>query len=98
MDPKVVAAATEATNIFTKLHSGAAVSSGFSQNHDNIVVIDCAVTGNRVGLITVDSQPNDVCLVVGPKGTDQVTEQTIVPIANLTSAIVLDYMSKYFSK
>ena len=104
-EKRLLAVATQSVDVFGKLHDGASVLCGSntaSVRASGIacdsVVIDCAKTQMRIGLVIMDSRPDEFAVAVVDRAKPDDVQHTIFPMNDLQAHMVLKFMDEHFAK
>ncbi|MFK1378295.1 hypothetical protein ACIUX2_00515 [Pseudomonas aeruginosa] len=104
-EKQLIVIATEAVNVFSKLFDGAVVSCGSntasvraSGTAADSVVIDCHQTNKRIALLTMDQYPDEFAIAVCDKNNPDDVKSTRLPISELLTKTVIEYMEANFAK
>lgn len=106
-EQRLVDIARECVNVFTKTRDGACVSCGSNTRSvreteglaADSVVIDCAKTAVRIGVMVRDDDPSEFGIIVGKKGAPENEAQCyVLPIKELASSTILRHMEENFAK
>jgi hypothetical protein len=104
-EKKLLAIGIESVNIFTELHQNASVSTGSNtaklrgKGHaGSSIVIDCAITNKRIGLLLLDNVTDSFAIAVADKADYDTADSTVLPISKLNTHTVLEYMEANFHK
>lgn len=97
---QLISATTHAITLFTKLYAGAAVFGGPKGTAGGCTaVITCAITKNRIMVVTVDDRPDEFMIAWGNKdGADDDIKQEMLPADQLNASTLLEYMETHFAK
>lgn len=100
IDEQMISATTDAITVFTKLYDGAVVSGGPISTPDGCsAVIDCAITKNRIMVVTLDHKPGEFMIAVANKdGADDDIAHKMLPQDQLNTSTLLEYMEAHFAK
>lgn len=104
-EKKLLGIGIESVNIFTELYENAAVSTGSNtaklrdKGHaGSSIVIDCAITNKRIGLLLLDNVSDSFAIAVADKADYDAAGSTVLPISKLNTNTVLEYMEANFHK
>lgn len=104
-EKKLLGISIESVNIFTKLNDNASVSTGGNtaklraKGHaGSSVVIDCVITNKRIGLLLLDNVTDSFAIAVADKADYDTADYAILPISELNTHTVLEYMDANFHK
>ncbi|NUU35133.1 hypothetical protein [Pseudomonas sp. C2B4] len=100
INEQMISVTTDAITVFTKLYDGAVVSGGpmFTAGGFS-AVFDCAITKNRIMVVTLDHKPGEFMIAVANKdAADDDIAHEILPADRLNTSTVLEYMEAHFAK
>mgnify|MGYP006951344039 CR=1 FL=1 len=97
---RLISATTNAIDVFTELYDQAVVSGGPKFTADGCsALIDCAISKNRIMVVTLDHQPDEFMIALGNKnGADADIVHEILPADQLNASTLLKYMEDHFAK
>lgn len=102
---RLLGIAIQAVNIFNELYenASASTSSNTVKNRDEghagtSIVIDCAITNKRIGLLLLDNVHDSFAIAVADKADYDAAAHTTLPISDLNLRTVFEYMESNFYK
>ncbi|MFL9675300.1 hypothetical protein ACXUPC_13965 [Pseudomonas marginalis] len=104
-EEKLLGMGIQAANIFNALYDNSSVSIGTDtarvrdKGHvSSSVVIDCAITNKRIGLLLLDNVRDSFAIVIADKADYDAADHTVLPISDLNLHTILEYMDASFYK
>ena len=92
-------------NIFTELNEHASVSTGSNTSKTrgkghagSSIVIDCAITNKRIGILLLDNIADSFAIAVADKSDYDAAKSIVLPISELNTNTILEYMDANFHK